>query len=105
MTDKHMPTPAPRNASHPKTDDWKTADDPMTDAQRAHLKTLNGSTGGSLDETLTQAEARERIDELKARTDTAPPPDGPLESLGKSVSEAVLGSKPDGADPKRHRGR
>lgn len=105
MTDKHLPTPAPRNATDPKTDDWKAADDSMTDAQREHLKTLTGSAGGSFDETLTQAEARERIDELKARTGTTPKPEGPLESLGKAVSEAVLGSKPDGAGAKRNGGR
>ena len=96
MTNKHMPTPAPRNATDPKTDDWKAADDPMTGAQREHLKALTGSAGGSFDETLTQAEARERIDELKARTGTAPQPEGPLESLGKAVSEAVLGPKRNG---------
>jgi len=28
-----------------------------------------------------------------------------LKSLGKAVSEAVLGSKPDGAGPKRNGGR
>ena len=105
MTDKHMPTAAPRNASQPKTDNWKTADDPMTNAQREHLKTLTGHAGGAFDETLTQAEARERIDELNARTGTAPQPDGPLESLGKSVSEAVLGSKPNDADLTRTVGR
>jgi len=46
MTDKHMPTAAPRNASQPKTDNWKTADDPMTNAQREHLKTLTGQPAG-----------------------------------------------------------
>ena len=105
MTDKHLPTQATRNATPPKTDDWKTADDSMTNAQREHLKTLTGSVGGSFDETLTQAEALDRIDELKARTGTAPQPDAPLESLGKAVSEAVLGSKPDGTGPKRNDGR
>ena len=105
MNEKHMPTPASRNSSDPKTDDWKAADDPMTGAQREHLKALTGSAGGSFDETLTQAEARDRIDELKARTGTAPQPEGPLESLGKAVSEAVLGSKSDGAGPARNGGR
>lgn len=49
-------------------DDWKTGDEPMTDAQRSYLETLSREAGQEFDEDLTKAEASKRIDELRARS-------------------------------------
>ena len=49
-------------------DEWKTGDEPMTDAQHSYLETLARETGEDFDEGLTKAEASKRIDELRARS-------------------------------------
>ena len=49
-------------------DEWKTGDEPMTDAQRSYLETLCRETGEAFDETLSKAEASKRIDELRERS-------------------------------------
>ena len=49
-------------------DEWKTGDEPMTDAQRSYLETLCRETGQEFDDTLTKAEASKRIDELRERS-------------------------------------
>jgi hypothetical protein len=49
-------------------DQWKTGDEPMTAAQRSYLETLSTDTGEEVDETLTKAEASQRIDELRQRS-------------------------------------
>ena len=49
-------------------DEWKTGDEPMTDAQRSYLETLCRETGEEFDDTLTKADASKRIDELRARS-------------------------------------
>lgn len=49
-------------------DEWKTGDEPMTDAQRSYLETLCRETGEEFDEQLSKAEASKRIDELRARS-------------------------------------
>jgi hypothetical protein len=43
-------------------DEWKTGDEPMTDAQRSYLETLCGETGEEFDDALTKAEASKRIE-------------------------------------------
>ena len=48
--------------------EWKTGDEPMTDAQRSYLETLCRETGEEFDGALTKAEASKRIDELRARS-------------------------------------
>jgi hypothetical protein len=52
----------------PGPDEWKTGDEPMTDAQRSYLETLCRETGEECDDALTKAEASKRIDELRARS-------------------------------------
>jgi Protein of unknown function (DUF3072) len=47
-------------------DEWKTGDEPMTDAQRSYLETLCRETGQDFDESLSKADASKRIDELRA---------------------------------------
>ena len=49
-------------------EEWKTGDEPMTDAQRSYLETLCRETGEEFDDTLTKAEASNRIDELRERS-------------------------------------
>ena len=64
-----------RNSSNDNTDqpglqrdpdEWKTGDEPMTDAQRSYLETLCRETGEEFDETLSKADASKRIDEIRA---------------------------------------
>lgn len=63
-TTNHTPQPAVQR----DPDEWKTGDEPMTDAQRSYLDTLCRDTGEQFDDTLTKAEASKRIDELRARS-------------------------------------
>jgi len=49
-------------------DDWKTGDEPMTDAQRSYLETLCRDTGEPFDDTLSKADASKRIDALRERS-------------------------------------
>ena len=49
-------------------DEWKTGDEPMTDAQASYLRTLSDETGEPFDESLTKAQASSRIDELRDRS-------------------------------------
>ena len=49
-------------------DEWKTGDEPMTDAQRSYLETLCRETGEAFDESLSKAEASKRIEELRERS-------------------------------------
>jgi len=49
-------------------DEWKTGDEPMTDAQRSYLETLCRETGEEFDETLSKAAASKRIDQLRERS-------------------------------------
>jgi len=49
-------------------DEWKTGDEPMTDAQRSYLETLSREAGEEFDESLTKADASKRIDELRERS-------------------------------------
>jgi len=49
-------------------EDWTTGDEPMTGAQRSYLKTLCEEAQEPMDETLTKAQASERIEALQQRT-------------------------------------
>ncbi len=49
-------------------EEWKTGDEPMTDAQASYLRTLSEETGEPFDENLTKAQASTRIDELRERS-------------------------------------
>jgi Protein of unknown function (DUF3072) len=49
-------------------DEWKTGDEPMTDAQRSYLQTLCRETDEEFDDTLSKADASKRIDELRDRS-------------------------------------
>jgi DUF3072 family protein len=49
-------------------EEWTTGDEPMTGAQRSYLKTLCDEANEPMDETLTKAQASERITALQQRT-------------------------------------
>jgi hypothetical protein len=115
MTDKQTPQQAPHSNMEKDPENWVTGDEPMTGAQRSYLKTLSEEAHVPFDDGLTKAQASKRIEELHAQTgrgehartvpeSTANDPDGPLESLGRAVSETILGSgtaSPPG-DPDPH---
>jgi hypothetical protein len=67
-----MTNQAPRDTDQPALqrdpDDWKTGDEPMTDAQRSYLETLCRETGEAFDDSLSKADASKRIDELRERS-------------------------------------
>lgn len=48
--------------------EWKTGDEPMTDAQASYLKTLSDEAGEPFDDKLSKADASKRIDELQKKT-------------------------------------
>jgi uncharacterized damage-inducible protein DinB len=49
-------------------EDWVTGGESMTAAQASYLKTLSEEAGEEFDDTLTKAEASERIDALQQKT-------------------------------------
>ena len=65
---KHTPDNTAQPALQRDPEEWKTGDEPMTDAQRSYLETLSRETGEDFDDTLTKAEASKRIDELRNRS-------------------------------------
>ena len=48
--------------------DWKTGDEPLTDAQQSYLSTLASEVGESLPSNLTKAEAAKHIERLQETT-------------------------------------
>lgn len=59
---------APGGGARKDPDDWKTGDEPMTDAQRSYLDTLSRDTGEAVAENLSKAEASKLIDRLRERS-------------------------------------
>ena len=49
-------------------EEWTTGGEPMTAAQHSYLQTLCDEAGEPMDETLTKAQASERIAELQRQT-------------------------------------
>jgi hypothetical protein len=120
MTDKQTPEQAPHSNMEKDPENWVTGDEPMTGAQRSYLKTLSEEAHLPFDDGLTKAQASKRIEELQAQTGrgehgrTGPESsekdqEGPLESLGRAVSETILGSgtgsPPSGTDAKPSTGK
>lgn len=67
MTTK--PNAAGETAPFREPDQWKTADEPITAAQKSYLETLATEAGEEADvDGLTKAEASKRIDELQEKT-------------------------------------
>jgi hypothetical protein len=63
-----QPADTTQSALQRDPEEWNTGDEPMTDAQRSYLETLCRETGEEFDDTLTKAEASNRIDELRERS-------------------------------------
>ena len=67
-----MRNPSSRDTDQPgpqrAPEEWKTGDEPMTDAQRSYLETLCRETGEEFDDRLSKADASKRIDELRERS-------------------------------------
>jgi hypothetical protein len=78
-------------------EDWKTGDEPMTEAQASYLRTLSEEVGEPFDESLTKAQASTRIDELRERS----PRVGGGSSSTPRPSQAEGGDKGDGDRPPR----
>ena len=64
--DRTMPNTAGNTVKAPE--DWTTGDEPMTGAQRSYLQALCEEAGEPMDETLTKAQASERIEALQQQT-------------------------------------
>jgi Protein of unknown function (DUF3072) len=47
-------------------EEWKSAGDPMTEAQASYLRRLCASAGQPFDDSLTKAQASRRIEELRS---------------------------------------
>jgi hypothetical protein len=55
-------------------EDWTTGNEPMTGVQRSYLKTLCDEANEPMDETLTKAQASERIAEQQQRKERGAAP-------------------------------
>jgi hypothetical protein len=49
-------------------EDWVTGDEPMTGPQASYLQTLAQEAGEDVDDSLSKAQASERIEALQAKT-------------------------------------
>ena len=87
MTD-HSPssqqTDPPGNALK-DPQDWVTGDEPMTAAQRSYLTTLCAEAREPMEETLSKAQAAQRIDELQQKTGRGADTHGKAEPLDPQV--------------------
>jgi hypothetical protein len=87
MTDRKTDAEHPQAAGNAVKDpeDWTTGGEPMTGAQRSYLQTLCEEAGEPMDDTLTKAQASERIAALQLRT-------------GRGAGTAPRGAGSDGRD-------
>jgi len=67
MADQDPKTNPTGNAEKDPSE-WVTGDEPMTGAQASYLKTLSQEAGEAFDESLSKAQASERIDALQTKT-------------------------------------
>ncbi len=107
---RHPDTSRPDLDPTKDPEDWVTGDEPMTGPQRSYLETLSREAGEEPDNSMTKAEASERIDELQRATgrgadpfvrdqDEQPPTDGTAgdQPLPDDRYDAT-DSGPDGTD-------
>jgi hypothetical protein len=117
MTDKRTQQHAAESNMQKDPEAWVTGDEPMTGAQRSYLKTLSEEARQPFDDSLTKAQASQRIDELQAITGRgahggkpeqpgagAPPADGSraddndpgrVTSVARAMDGTVLGEETD----------
>jgi uncharacterized damage-inducible protein DinB len=55
-------------AAQKDPEEWVTGDEPMTGPQASYLQTLCQEAGEQFDDSLTKAQASERIDALQQKT-------------------------------------
>jgi len=102
MADEPNPTP------EKDTSDWVTGGEPMTGPQASYLQTLCQEAGEDFDQSLTKAQASQRIEELQGKTGRGGAvPEGqealPIEDSGSGGSddkvetetEKVAGTEPN----------
>lgn len=85
-------------------EDWKTGDEPMTDAEASYRRTLSEEAGEPFDETLTKAQGSERIDAVRHRSpglneendNSTPPHPSPAEGGGESAPRPPRPSQAEG---------
>ena len=96
MTDKQTQRTAASGNTQKDPEDWVTGDEPMTGAQRSYLKTLSEEAKAPFDESLTKAQASQRIDELQHTTGRGldKTADG-SSSAGEEDPDASLGGPAD----------
>lgn len=68
MTDKQTQAHADESNMEKNPADWVTGDEAMTGAQRSYLKTLSEEAHVQFEDSLSKAEASQRIDQLQAQT-------------------------------------
>lgn len=68
MTDKRSPADVDTGNMEKNPTNGVAGDEPMTDAQKAYLRTLSEEAHVDFDETLSTAGASKRIDELQRMT-------------------------------------
>jgi len=83
-----------RDASSPRPpEEWKSGDEPMTEAQAAYLRRLSEDAGEEFDANLSKGAASRRIDELRARPRMAGPDVGSRAAArhrrGREMSRAL----------------
>ena len=61
-------TDQPNRNPEKDPDEWVTGDEPMTGPQASYLQTLAQEAGEDVDDSLSKAQASERIEELQAKT-------------------------------------
>jgi hypothetical protein len=59
--------PSPDGNTQRRPEEWKSGDEPMTEAQAAYLRRLSEDAGEPFDPSLSKADASRRIDELRSR--------------------------------------
>jgi hypothetical protein len=80
-------------------EDWTTGDEPMTGAQRSYLQTLCEEAHEPMDETLTKAQASERIEALQQRTGRGTRHRASRPAAGDRTGGRGAGTSAEGVEP------
>jgi hypothetical protein len=88
MTDKQTQAQAGHGNMEKDPSHWVTGDEPMTGAQRSYLRTLSEEAREPFDDSLTKAQASERIEALQQQTGRGlqDPGDAPARQQGSRAS-------------------
>jgi hypothetical protein len=80
-------------------EDWTTGGEPMTGAQRSYLQTLCEEAHEPMDETLTKAQASERIEALQQRTGRGTRHRASRPAAGDRTGGRGAGTSAEGVEP------